>query len=272
MRRLARRHLAAACRQLDKNPDTRKAVHETRKSLKKLRAMLRLLAPELGRECYRREMRAFRDAARLLAPLRDAEVRLHTLDALISQLALPVKDFAAIRDELEAAALELSREADEPKRRVRKRLGLARKRVRDWPLGALLEKSLVGEIRRTYRKGRKALHASRREAADVPAFHAWRKRVKELWYHLRIAHVFLHKSAGARIAEIEAIGELAGEVNDLAVLRDTLTARPATPQTTQLIDAIDTRLPVLQQTALERGDRFYAPKPCDFVHRYFCAF
>jgi CHAD domain-containing protein len=269
MRRLARRHLDAACRQLDKNPDTRQAVHEARKSLKKLRALLRLLAPELGRECYRREMRAFSDAARLLAPLRDAEVRLHTLDALIVKSALPAGDFAEIRDGLEAAALELSRQADGPRRSVLKRLELARKRVRTWPLGALREKKLGGEIRRTYRKGRKALKLSRRQEGDSPAFHAWRKRVKELWYHLRIAHVFLHQSAGERLAEIEAIGERAGEVNDLAVLRETLAARPATPQTAQLIDAIATRLPVLQQEALEHGERFYALKPRDFVRQYF---
>lgn len=272
MRRLARRHLDAACRQLDHNPDTRQAVHETRKSLKKLRALLRLLAPELGREVYRREMRAFRDAARLLGPLRDAEVRLHTLDALIEKSHLVAADFAEIRDGLEAAALELSRQADEPKRRVGKRLELARKRVRTWPLGALREKNLAEEIRRTYRKGRKALRTSRREATNAPAFHAWRKRVKELWYHLRIAHVYLHPSAGARIAEIEAIGERAGEVNDLAVLRETLAAHPATPQTGRLIAAIDARLPVLQQEALEHGERFYAPKPRDFVRRYFRAF
>ena len=272
MRRLARRHLDAACRQLDRNPDTRQAVHETRKSLKKLRALLRLLAPELGRECYRREMRAFRDAGRLLAPLRDAEVRLHTLDALIVKSALSAQDFAEIRGEMESASLELSRQAAEPKRRVRKRLALARKRVREWPLGALREKNLAREIRQTYRKGRKALRASRREESDAPAFHAWRKRVKELWVHLRIAHVYLHQSAGARIAEIEAIGELAGEVNDLAVLRTTLAARPATPQTVQLIAAIDARLPAQQQAALDRGERFYAPRPRDFAHRYFRAF
>ena len=269
MRRLARRHLDAACRHLDQNPDTRKAVHEARKSLKKLRALLRLLAPELGRECYRREMRAFRDAGRLLAPLRDAEVRLHTLDALMERSGLAAKDFKTIRSGLEADALGLSRQAAEPRRRVCKRLELARRRVRDWPLGALKEKSLAGEIRRTYRKGRKALRLARREEADVPAFHAWRKRVKELWYHLRIAHVFLHQTAGTRIAEIEAIGELAGEVNDGAVLRATLAAQPASPQAARLIAEIDARLPALQQAALERGDRFYAEKPRDLVRRYF---
>lgn len=269
MRRLARRYLDTACRHLDHNPDTRQAVHETRKSLKKLRALLRLLASELGREAYRREMRAFRAAGRLLASLRDAEVRLHTLDTLIERSHLATEDFAAIRGELEAAALELSRAADEPRRRVRKQLGLARKRVREWPLGALREKNLAGEIRQTYRKGRKALKLSRRQAGDSPAFHAWRKRVKELWVHLRIAHVYLHQFAGERIAEIEAIGERAGEVNDLAVLRETLAAHPSTPQTEQLIAAIDVRLPVLQREALERGERFYAFKPRDFVRQCF---
>jgi CHAD domain-containing protein len=272
MRRLARRHLDAACRQLDHNPDTRRAVHETRKSLKKLRALVRLLAPELGRESYRREMRAFRNAGRLLASLRDAEVQLHTFDALVKNSKLPLQDFAEIRGELEAAALELSSEAADSRRRVRKRLGLARKRVGDWSLGAIRVKNLAEEIRRTYSKGRKALRVAQKENSEILAFHAWRKKVKELWYHLRIVQVYLAPSAETRIAEIDAMGEAAGEVHDLAVLRETLAAHSPTLQTAQLIAAIDVRLPALQAEAMKRGDRFYAEKPADFAGQYFRAF
>jgi CHAD domain len=62
-----------ACRQLDvsierleghTDEDRGTAVHETRKSLKRLRATVRLVRDELGDEAYRRENAAFRDAGR----------------------------------------------------------------------------------------------------------------------------------------------------------------------------------------------------------------
>ena len=58
------------------------AVHEARKDMKKLRALLRLARGELGRQTYDRENACFRDAARELAGQRDADVMLETLDRL----------------------------------------------------------------------------------------------------------------------------------------------------------------------------------------------
>src|ERR1700685_3728678 len=52
-----------------------KAVHDTRKALKRLRALVRLLRAELGERQYKREHAILRDAARRLAGGRHAEVR-----------------------------------------------------------------------------------------------------------------------------------------------------------------------------------------------------
>ena len=57
-------------------------MHEARKDMKKLRALLRLARGELGEEIFGRENACFRDAARELAGTRDADVMLETLDAL----------------------------------------------------------------------------------------------------------------------------------------------------------------------------------------------
>lgn len=58
------------------------AVHETRKSLKRLRATVRLARDRLGEEAYQRENVAFRDAGRRLGGARDSQVLLETLGAL----------------------------------------------------------------------------------------------------------------------------------------------------------------------------------------------
>jgi CHAD domain-containing protein len=60
-------------------------VHDTRKALKRLRALLRLLEPELGARTRAREDNTLRQIGRSLSGARDAEVLLHTLDALIER-------------------------------------------------------------------------------------------------------------------------------------------------------------------------------------------
>src|SRR5271157_4951354 len=61
------------------------AVHETRKALKRLRALLRLLEAELGPSEYARESAALREVAADLAGARDSEVMLATLQGLVER-------------------------------------------------------------------------------------------------------------------------------------------------------------------------------------------
>ena len=58
------------------NPDRDTGVHEARKALKRLRALLRLARPALLQQPYRDLDRRLRDAGRRLSPLRDARVQL----------------------------------------------------------------------------------------------------------------------------------------------------------------------------------------------------
>ena len=64
----------------DSTPE--EAVHEARKDMKKLRALLRLARGELGKDTFARENACFRDAARELAGTRDSDVMLDTLASL----------------------------------------------------------------------------------------------------------------------------------------------------------------------------------------------
>src|SRR5262245_17833808 len=55
-------------------------VHEARKGLKKLRALVRLVRPGVGGKLYRRENIAFRDISRPLTEVRDAKILVEALD------------------------------------------------------------------------------------------------------------------------------------------------------------------------------------------------
>ena len=60
-------------------------VHETRRRVKKIRAALRLLRPQIHDHAFRRADRQLRNVGRTISEVRDAEVRLETLKQLRAQ-------------------------------------------------------------------------------------------------------------------------------------------------------------------------------------------
>src|SRR6188768_3143106 len=83
IRRIAREQIGAAIDEISGRalPEPEK-IHQLRKRCKKLRAVLRLVRPGLN-ELYASENAFFRDAARLLSPLRDTQSVLDAYDGLM---------------------------------------------------------------------------------------------------------------------------------------------------------------------------------------------
>src|SRR5262245_17852129 len=79
--RIVRKELEAAVGELRPARPTQEGIHEARKSVKKVRAVLRLLRRDLGSR-YRRENARLRTAAHALSALRDADVTLDTVTTL----------------------------------------------------------------------------------------------------------------------------------------------------------------------------------------------
>ncbi len=146
-----------------KPEDGEQTVHETRKALKRLRALLALLRPELGRKRYARENAALRDCARRLAGARDAEVMVGTLDAArAASTRARLARSAAVRRAARAAAgrARRGRRARRP-RPSRARGGRSascapsRARVERWELRERGFRALAPGLERTYRQGRR---------------------------------------------------------------------------------------------------------------------
>jgi len=167
-----------------------KAVHETRKALKRLRAMFRLLEPSVGKDAFAREAASLRSAARHLGGARDAEVMLATLDALIARHPRKLARSKGVRRLRAQLAAEHARMHERTLgdaatlALVLGELHSCRLRVLAWqlPAGAGLELAEPG-LRRLYAQGRVRF---RRAASDrgerTLAMHEWRKRVKDLRY------------------------------------------------------------------------------------------
>jgi CHAD domain-containing protein len=87
------------------------AVHEARKSLKRLRALVKISRPALGDARYRRENAEFRQTGRLLSAARDAKVLIETLDGLLERARDELSPDTAVRCVLDSkkSTLEHSR-------------------------------------------------------------------------------------------------------------------------------------------------------------------
>jgi CHAD domain-containing protein len=274
LRRSAREQLDRAIDELTggvkEDPVT--AIHDARKALKKERSLLRLGSATLARDARRRENAALRQAGRALSSARDAEVMLQAVDGLAGHFAgqVPQATFDAIRRHLEAERDPARQQMLESglTEQVADDLKALRARIDQLPLRRGGWKALEPGLLRSYQRGAKAL-ASARHSPTPENFHEWRKRTKDLWYHLRMLKPLSPGIVGGQAHEADELSELLGQDHDLAVLRETL-ARGAGGLAVDLdpvIELIEHRRAQLEAQALLIGERLYAERPKAFARR-----
>src|SRR5262249_37152996 len=106
------------------------SIHEARKSIKRIRALLRLRRPALG-DRYDGENRVFRDIGRALSPIRDAAALIGAVDALSERRGR--EKLAPVRRALVQIKKERERESGPDIQSLVRRLTAARQRVNCWP-------------------------------------------------------------------------------------------------------------------------------------------
>lgn len=271
LRRIYCEELDCACRQSrgGSHGPTARHVHEVRKHLKKTRAILRVICDEIGAKEFKRENRRLRDAGRKLSPLRDAEIRLKTLDRLREQFLGGRNEFPQIHRRLSLARRECAAEASAALKKVRKCLRTARRHGRDFKVSGLDADIFCDAVRRTFRRARAALRAADK-GREHEAIHELRKRLKDLWYQLRIACPVRPKALEPQVGQAKELTELLGEYLDLAVLRTALEdGEPETSEERAAATAlIDRRQPQLLEPAFELAEAFLAERPGAFAKRF----
>ena len=250
------------------------AVHEARKSLKRVRTTLRLARDELGDDVYRSENAGFRDAGRRLSGVRDSQVVVETLEGLCERCRgeLPPGGFTALRDALrqehEAARERLRADANAV-RDVVEELRAARARTASWPIERDDRDALAPGLRRIYRRGRKALGAVYEQSGDE-ALHELRKRAKDLWYASQILGPATPKKTKKMAKRAHKLSDLIGEDHDLAVLQQTAERHHehlSEAERGALRELVERRRTELQRRALPRAERLYRRKPRAAVRR-----
>jgi CHAD domain-containing protein len=275
LRRCAREQLDRAIDELSTGVavDPVGAVHEARKALKRTRSLLRLGRGALDPQERRRDNAATRRAGRRLSDTRDAEVMLEATDKLAERFSgrVPRASFDAIRGHLAA-----ERRAEPAlTSQVAEELKAVRTRVEHWSSRGTGWKALEPGLLRIYTRGRNGLEQARREPG-VENLHEWRKRTKDLWYHLRLLGPVAPGIIGGAAKDADKLSKLLGDDHDLAVLREAVErgAGELKVDVDAVLELIDHRRGQLQVEAVALGQRLYAERPKVFVarmHRYWNA-
>ena len=275
LRRIAREELSSAAAGLRQATAATRddAIHEARKSIKKVRAILRLMRGELGRT-YAIENRRLREVARRLSVYRDATVMIETLD----QLGGHRKDdrsgraLGAIRRGLLENKRRLQRGAGMTiaMRRAGEALLAASARVNRWRLVMDGPVALAPGMETSYRRGRAAMATARRHAQPEHC-HEWRKRVKDHWYHLRLLEDRWNAAARGREKNLKELETWLGEHHNLEVLSARLAAQAARRQKAEESEIcrglIRKMQHELRHKALALGRRLYRERPEMFRKR-----
>jgi CHAD domain-containing protein len=248
-----------------------RAVHEARVCFKKIRAVLRLVYGELGRDIFKLENIEYRDAGRQLSKARDTAVVAGTLEELVhhfnKQLVEP--DIKALRKRLRRSKAEQHIDKKQILQAA-ETLSSARHRVETWPINNDGFSALRAGLHRVYKRGRAGFELARVERT-TDNLHEWRKQVKYLWYQVCVLNPMWPKPLDVLAHELNKLADYLSEDHDLALLSRTAIEQaqalgdPA--EVEKLILLIDQRRILLQTKAAALGAHLYAEKPKAFVKR-----
>jgi CHAD domain-containing protein len=258
--------------------DAAEAIHETRKDLKKARAALRLARARLDDDVYRRDNTRLRDAGRALAGSRDAAAKVGTVEALQERFGQELHGgLSSLRSDLESerdAIATANADPDSPIRATARQAGDAvetvRESVESWSFSKSGWKLLEPGIERTYARGRNRFTDVRGEPSPEN-IHEWRKRVKDLWYDLRLLRDSWPKVMAETADGAHELSDLLGDHHDLTVLAEDLRTRDRFPadgdELAAVMSVIEVRQEELLEAAVPIGERLYAEAPKDFAKR-----
>ena len=262
---LAMAHLSA------QGAERHEGIHEARKRFKEIRALLRLVREPLG-SVYGAENEWYRNRARALAGPRDAQAVIEAVDKLRKTFPKSKRPLSQLRRRLKRRRDLISdNAAGAEATRIRDELESARSRLNDWPLSEEGFDLLAPGLQRSYRCGRQRLRDACRDPHQS-AFHEWRKRVKDHWYHVQLLGSIWALPMKARQKSAKLLSDALGDDHDLGVLRtllirgDDIDLDEASTQ--QILGLIGQHQATLRRQAYQEGRRLYAERAERLTDRF----
>jgi CHAD domain-containing protein len=271
IRRIARDQLDRAQKEL-RGRCSDAAIHRARKRLKVVRAVLRLVRPDLKPAVFDRENAAFRDIGRRLSVVRDADVLLDVIEDLGPRRTRSAR-FGRVVSHVRQHRRSVRREFFDGEGALddlRQSIADARKRLPDWTEDGITARTILKGLRRSYRRARQSLEAVRHSENDG-RWHECRKRTKDFWYHLRLIEPIWPPVLDATIARCGDLSDRLGEDHDLTVvghrLPEIAPEGEAHGETSRIRSLIAHRHEALRAGAREAGSQLFDEKPRAFVRR-----
>ena len=267
LEKLVHSEFQTAIKELDQPKPGADAIHEARKSLKKIRAVLRLLRNPLGHD-YGPANRRLRDVAHRLASLRDVDATSETLRALHHRYPTVITPGVtrAVAHGLRPRKRQARAKAGPV---VRRATGMLRRSRHSTPrrIRRVQGFSAVrAGVKRGYRRARGSMDEVSLNS-DFTQFHAWRRGVKDHWYHVRLFEG-LHPTPRSRARTLKRLETWLGDDHNLGMLRATILDAPdrfGNARTTALVLGCITKYQAsLRRDALKLGHRLFAEKPGRF--------
>ena len=255
--------------------DRHRLIHDIRRSINRVRAVLRLIRDEIGYSHYFRENRFYRDLARRMAPVRDSYVLFQTLNSLEARHTdlLPANDLTYLKERLtfrieedltnfqgtsggfESILLELSIAGERTHQYCQIRDGF---------------NSVSKGLERVYKKGRKHQSAVRNQF-NMDLFHEYRKNTKYLQFQTELIQPIFPKIIRAYSGTLAKHSELLGHIRDYdrldLYIRNEIPEEIQTEKGRRLLEEIGKHREELIEKVCLKPQLIYAEKPKEFLNR-----
>ena len=250
-------------------------IHSIRKSIKRIRATLRMIRFPLGEKIYNQENLFLRDINRTISALRDSKVNIEVFQKLTGHLSGKEEKSVDVVNKLLADEYQQLKEQfddnNKGKEQLRSLLNEARRRLALPELDNIRKGSVMRGIRKTYRRGKKSLTIAGHDLSDHN-LHELRKQVKHLWYQVQLIRFLWDPYFTSLEKSIENISNSLGEDHDLTELKLKLTASDIRDNvsrefTDNLLNLIEEKQQAIRKDIWPEVKRIYAEAPLIFIRR-----
>jgi CHAD domain-containing protein len=245
------------------------AVHEFRRSMKRWRALLRMLEPFLEDDGRRLRIEA-RDLARSLGGARDGQSALDALDDLAKHgLTFSARSLATMRGRIQALrqTAETAVLNADMRLRLTGTLAQADAAVERWPLHTLNFADVADRLVLGFRDGRRALPRSWSDC-DPEDLHELRKRIVNHRYQMEIVAPLWPRFGRVWVAEAQRLRDRLGRHQDLTLLTRLMEPHaPLAPWRSRLTPAVAQRMRDHVAAARRIASRLFVEKPGAFRRR-----
>lgn len=245
------------------------AVHEVRKTLKRWRALMRLLARPLGEQADQMRTEA-RELMRAIASARDAQSALDAL-ADVRKADAPFSPTSADTIRTRLTDMRDAAGATSFTKALRERLSryfdYATLSLERWPLKEIDFATVTDGLTSTYRRARQ-LVPDDWTGAEAEHLHDLRRRVVEHRHQMDLIEPLWPRLGKVWAEEAQRLRNRLGACQDLAVLASfTAPHQPLAPWRSRLAPLIEARRQAHLKTAERLAGRLFAEKPKAFRRR-----